>query len=561
MSKGLVKDSTGTFREFCKSNSALYATAPLADGLINLCSPQVSAEQLVTLADSMQSAVSVAQTLSDLSASGWVMAVAFGSALVLTVLYIGLIRCGGRCLVWLFLILVLGMFSLLGLVCYFYATPTAAFDAAALCGGDAASSTQPYANMLGQNFTCTCDAAGTSCASTEMTWGMVAAVTAWSLGGIVLCVLVFMHRSLKIATAVATEAGHVLGDLKQMWLIPLYKGLLVVAFLVFWTFLLVFIVAGTPTTVTSDTSGATASGATYSVPVHTLSVEWGWIVYHVFALLWTVQLIKASLDFIIGVAVSAWYFADFEEGASLKRLPAYKWPVGHGIRMVFRYHLGSLALGSFLVALVQLIRLAVEYVDRKTKAAQDSNKLAKAAMCMCKCCLWCLECCMKFITRQAYLMMAIVGENFCFSAKKMFYFSLRNVAKVGVTHGVAGIILFFGKVLVIGLTVVFSFLIITKEPTLASQGVDPLIPCLLCGIIAQVTCGIILKLYSTTIEALLLCFLVDDEKNNGNTSHAPASLRECLDKHAETDKHVMLQGQEEATATGGNLAYEDGAQA
>lgn len=38
-----------------------------------------------------------------------------------------------------------------------------------------------------------------------------------------------------------------------------------------------------------------------------------------------------------------------------------------------RYHLGSVALGSFIIAIVQFIRLVLEYIDRKTK--QQQNKV------------------------------------------------------------------------------------------------------------------------------------------------------------------------------------------
>ena len=50
-------------------------------------------------------------------------------------------------------------------------------------------------------------------------------------------------------------------------------------------------------------------------------------------------------------------------------------------------------------------------------------------------------------------------------------------------------------------------------------------PCLTCAIVAFAVSGIILKLYSTTMEALLLCFLVDGEMN-GNARNAPQGTRE-----------------------------------
>lgn len=56
-----------------------------------------------------------------------------------------------------------------------------------------------------------------------------------------------------------------------------------------------------------------------------------------------------------------------------------------------RYLAGSIALGSFIVACIQFIRFALEYIDRKTKKMQEGNVAAKWLMWCCKCIMWCLE--------------------------------------------------------------------------------------------------------------------------------------------------------------------------
>lgn len=39
---------------------------------------------------------------------------------------------------------------------------------------------------------------------------------------------------------------------------------------------------------------------------------------------------------------------------------------------VFRYHLGTLAFGSLIVAIVQIIRVILEYIDQKLKGADNA---------------------------------------------------------------------------------------------------------------------------------------------------------------------------------------------
>ena len=62
-----------------------------------------------------------------------------------------------------------------------------------------------------------------------------------------------------------------------------------------------------------------------------------------------------------------------------------------------------------------MLRTILEYVGGKLK--KFNNELTRCLICLCKCFLWCLEKFMRFINRNAYIMCAIKGTNFCVSAK------------------------------------------------------------------------------------------------------------------------------------------------
>jgi hypothetical protein len=61
-------------------------------------------------------------------------------------------------------------------------------------------------------------------------------------------------------------------------------------------------------------------------------------------------------------------------------------------------------------------RALLEYLDRKTREIQEQNKCAQWAMCCVKCCMWCLEQIVKFINRNAYIIIAIKGQGYCCAA-------------------------------------------------------------------------------------------------------------------------------------------------
>lgn len=65
---------------------------------------------------------------------------------------------------------------------------------------------------------------------------------------------------------------------------------------------------------------------------------------------------------------------------------------------VCRYHCGSVALGSFIIAIIQMVRVILAYIDRQTKAAQAKNSTLRVVMLAVQCCAWCIEKCIKFIS-------------------------------------------------------------------------------------------------------------------------------------------------------------------
>ena len=53
------------------------------------------------------------------------------------------------------------------------------------------------------------------------------------------------------------------------------------------------------------------------------------------------------------------------------------------------YHLGTVAFGSLLIAIIRFIRAILNQIEKKLLA--HHNDLTRCLLCLCKCCLWCLE--------------------------------------------------------------------------------------------------------------------------------------------------------------------------
>lgn len=102
--------------------------------------------------------------------------------------------------------------------------------------------------------------------------------------------------------------------------------------------------------------------------------------------------------------------------------------------MLRRYHLGTVAFGSLIIAICNFIRAILEWIETKLK--KYDNAFTRAIFTCMRCFFWLLNKFLRFINRNAYIMCAMYGHNFCTSAKQAFDLLLRNILRVVVVDKV-----------------------------------------------------------------------------------------------------------------------------
>uniref|UniRef100_A0AAY4DX48 Choline transporter-like protein n=1 Tax=Denticeps clupeoides TaxID=299321 RepID=A0AAY4DX48_9TELE len=237
-------------------------------------------------------------------------------------------------------------------------------------------------------------------------------------------------------------------------------------------------------------------------------------IYNVVAFLWCINFVIALGQCTLAGAFASYYWAFSKPGD----IPTF--PLSQSFIRTLRYHVGSLAFGALILTLVQIVRIILEYLDHKFRAAQ--NPCARFVMCCLKCCFWCLEKFIKFINRNAYIMIAIYGKNFCVSAKNAFMLLMRNIVRVVVLDKVTDLLLFFGKLLVVGGVGVLAFYFFSGKIPVPSGSFQasklnyywmPIITVIVGSyLIAQ---GFF-SVYSMCVDTLFLCFLEDLERHDGS---------------------------------------------
>lgn len=150
-------------------------------------------------------------------------------------------------------------------------------------------------------------------------------------------------------------------------------------------------------------------------------------------------------------------------------------PILYSTYNLTKYHLGSVCLGSLLIAIIQLLRVLLTLLQKSLEIKQ--GKCAKYILACCHCCLYCLERVLKYITRNAYIeigtfparkwkrnftrfITAMYGYNFCQGGKQAFKLLAANSLRLLVINSVGDFVLFLGKVLVVIATVLVGIEII-----------------------------------------------------------------------------------------------------
>ena len=180
--------------------------------------------------------------------------------------------------------------------------------------------------------------------------------------------------------------------------------------------------------------------------------------YLLFSILWIIALFMTINQFVTKCTAVIWYFSGQGSDQDDKATPV---SVSKGLWWSFRYHFGTLAFGSFLVALVTFLRIIFEIFCKKfEEAGEKAGPIWKIVASCVRCCLWCLECCVKVITENAYVHCAINGTNFCTSAHSAFYTAVRYPGLFAAANIVGWIMSFIGKGIIVGITGLSTILII-----------------------------------------------------------------------------------------------------
>jgi len=303
-------------------------------------------------------------------------------------------------------------------------------------------------------------------------------------------------KNIRIGVAVMKCTAAFIGGTPQVFLVPPVATVIIISWFIVWAVIAVSIFSVGEIKPNPD------------LPFLT-TVEWTEetqyvFLYSLFGYLWLNAFIIGVTQFIISAACAIWYFtctSDSNGKGSLCR----------GFYWVFRYHLGSIAFGAFLIALVQFIRIIFEYYKRQILKANKDNKIVKILLWVTSYLLDCLERFIKFISKNAYIQIALTGKNFCASAWNAFILILKNALRFGTANSIGFIFNVLGVLFITcsnALIVYAALHYYEPYQGLASNWITPVVVAGLQGLLVG---SMFMSVFSFSSDTILQSFLVDEE--------------------------------------------------
>jgi hypothetical protein len=231
--------------------------------------------------------------------------------------------------------------------------------------------------------------------------------------------------------------------------------------------------------------------------------------FFLFALLYMAEMIKALSQFVYASSASIWYFNYGKETEER--------PIAKSFKRAFRFHWGSLAFGAFIIAVIRFLMLIMEYLKKQVDSAVGNKskvgKIYKCLICICECCMKCVERCMEFINKHAYIEIALRGKNFCTSAWEGFGLIIRNLGRFSSLAFIGSFFNIFGILFISICSALIGFLVLTKIEYYEEKIASPILPVFCIFMIGIIISTVFMDIFGISSDSLMHCFLLDKEIN------------------------------------------------
>ncbi|XP_076462670.1 choline transporter-like protein 1 [Babylonia areolata] len=309
---------------------------------------------------------------------------------------------------------------------------------------------------------------------------------------IILLVLMVMWKRIRLVVQLFREAGKAIAKMPSLLFQPFLVLILLGGSMAAMGYMFFFIVTTRKPQVDTTTN---------FVSFEFDDLMKGMFFYYLLGLIWVSQFIVGCERLVVSGAVALWYFTRDKSKLG--------YPIMKSIYRLIRYHMGSVAFGSLIIALVVLARWILSFIENRLNGKQ--NFVAKFFLKCLTCCLWCFEKILKFINANAYIEIAIHGYGFCKAARTAFMVIVDNALRVMAINSVGAFVLFLAKAGTVAVVAVIGIELFRDKEEVNYVWLPITLSCLFSYFIASCLIGV----YEMAIDAIFICFVEDCGMNDG----------------------------------------------
>lgn len=260
------------------------------------------------------------------------------------------------------------------------------------------------------------------------------------------------------------------------------------------------------------------------------------IIFHVFAFIWNATFIYYFGVFVIACTCAIWYFNEGKDSPNY-----FQRPILTSIWWGFRYHLGSLALGSLILSVIWIIRLILAYVmhfsEELKKKGVESSLITLIVKCL-ACYVACFQRFIQYLSTLGFVQVAVSGKNFCSSCFTAFSLLAQNPMKFGSVHFLGSSFVFIGKTFVSAFCGVIGYIMITQDAALSDKLYSKIVPVFIFIVLGYFLAAMFFSVYGIAADTIVLSFFLDREisKKTGRPAQAPEPMREFYEKYKKPEQ-------------------------
>lgn len=257
---------------------------------------------------------------------------------------------------------------------------------------------------------------------------------------------------------------------------------------------------------------------------------------HLFSGFWQLAFFLSYSTFVVTTAACVWYFSIDRNNP--------KAPVWKGFKWGIFWHLGSLALGSLLLAIVWVIQVILAYIHQKIKEQGATNTAVNCLMNCLHCLADCFERFIRFLNQHAYVEIVLRSTSFCPSALKALSVIASNVLRFSTLSGLVRLLMVFGKFFITFLVLIIAHFMLQFQTYLHKTVFETYAPLIVVFIIAWTVSSLFVHVYENASDSLLHCYCYDElihRQAGGSARMAHQSLQNAVGhEYAKGSQHEQL---------------------